>query len=57
MSRIGMTSGETLDRIEHLENSLTEYPNELQQKYWEGYRKALCEVMGEDTHKYPFKWE
>lgn len=26
-------------------------------KYWEGYRRAMCEVIGTKSEDYPFYWE
>jgi len=57
MKTIGMNQRKILDELENLSSSLMPYPNELNQKYWEGYRNALCRVMGEDKSTYPFKWE
>ena len=43
---------ESLNRTENLK-----YPRKVNRSFWEGYRRALVELLGENSKDYPFIWE
>lgn len=52
-----MNHREIILKLEGLDGSLGNDVPELNRRYWEGYRMAMCNVIGVDKGKYPFKWE
>ena len=52
-----MSKSAVISELEGLDGSLITLVPDLSRKYWEGYRNAMCKVIGVSVRDYLFTWE